>query len=112
MSLAKSAQHAYGFKNFSEHSAQLAAAALAMDFEGLTRSDANGGIFSSAVAGQPDFTIALRGSGAFVFFKDPIWPATSAFVGSSMTDAAQKAVRWARENAPTVVKMEIPLRRS
>jgi hypothetical protein len=112
MSLAKGAQHAYGLKNFSEHSAQLAAAALAMKFEGLTRSDVNVGIFSSAVAGKPHFTIALRGSGVFVFFKDPIWPATSAFMGSSMADAAQKAVRWARENAPTVVQVAIPLRRS
>ena len=100
MSLSSDTRHAYGFKNFSEHSSQLTAAAAAMDLEGLTRSEANSGMFSSAVAGQPEFTIALRGSGAFVFFRDPIWPAHGAFIGSSMTDAARKAVRWARENAP------------
>ena len=100
MRLAKGAKHAYGFKNFFEHSSQLTAAAAAMDMEGLKRPDANGSIFSSSAAGQPEFTIALRGSGAFVFFQDPIWPATGAFIGSSMTDAAQKALLWAREHAP------------
>ncbi len=100
MSLSSNTQHAYGFKNFFEHSAQLTAAAAAMDVEGLTRSETNSGMFSASIAGQPQFTIALRGSGAFVFFRDPIWPAHRAFIGSSMTDAAQKALHWARENAP------------
>ena len=99
MNLAKTAQKAYGFKNFFEHSTQLAAAAEAMRLEGLTRSDTYGGVFSFLAVGQPRFTIALRESGAFVFFKDPIWPATDAFTGSSMTDAACKALLWAREHA-------------
>ncbi len=100
MGLSSNTKHAYGFKNFSEHSSQLTAAAAAMDVEGLTRSQANSGMFSSSVAGQPEFTIALRASGAFVFFRDPVWPVHGAFIGSSMTDAARKALRWARENAP------------
>ena len=100
MTLVKGAQRAYGFKNFFEHGSQLAAAAEAMKLEGLTASDTNGGVFSSLVAGQPGFTIALRRTGAFVFFKDPVWPVADPFTGSSMTDAAQKALLWARQNAP------------
>jgi hypothetical protein len=72
MGLSSDTRQAYGFKNFSEYSAQLTAAATAMDAEGLTRSEANSGMFSSLIAGQPEFTISLRGSGALVFFRDPI----------------------------------------
>lgn len=103
MKLVKDAQRAYGLKNFFEHSSQLAAAVEAMKLEGLTCSNTNMGVFSSSVAGQPGFTIALRRSGAFVFFQDPVWPVTDPFTGSSMTDAARKALLWARQNAPATM---------
>ena len=91
---------AYGVRDTDALTTQSVEARLAMLAEGLTVSRLNAGMFLSNSEGQPRFGIALLPTGAYVFFRSSDFFDSPPFTGSSMQDAAHKALVWARENAP------------